>query len=125
MRLGVLTAAAMLAAAGVTPSGTAQAGDAARGRELYAQCQACHSLDGENGVGPTLKGVMGRRAGAIAEFRYSPAMRRASVVWDAGSLDGFLADPQAVVRGNRMPFGGVEEARDRADILAWLAEAAK
>jgi cytochrome c len=124
MRLGLLLAAAMMAAAGGAP-GTAQAGDAARGRELYAQCQACHSLDGENGVGPTLKGVVGRRAGSVAEFRYSPAMRRASVVWDAASLDGFMADPQAVVRGNRMPFGGVEEARDRADILAWLEEAAK
>ena len=120
MRLGLLIAAAVMAA-----SGGAQAADAARGRELYAQCQACHSLDGENGVGPTLQGVMGRRAGTVAEFRYSPAMRRASVVWDAASLDGFMADPQAVVRGNRMPFGGVEEARDRADILAWLQEAAK
>ncbi|MGG5811947.1 c-type cytochrome [Falsiroseomonas sp. CW058] len=121
MMLRATMAAALLCAA----AGAAQAGDAARGRELYAQCQACHSLDGENGVGPTLKGVLGRRAGGLAEFRYSPAMRRAAVVWDPGSLERFMEDPQAVVRGNRMPFGGVEDARDRADIAAYLAEAGR
>jgi cytochrome c len=117
----VTMAAALLCAA----AGTAMAGDAARGRDLYAQCQACHSLDGENGVGPTLKGVIGRRSGGLADFRYSPAMRRAGVVWDEGSLERFMADPQSVVRGNRMPFSGIEEDRDRADIAAFLAEAGK
>jgi len=115
-----IAAAALLAAAG-----TASAADPARGRDLYAQCVACHSLDGENGVGPTLRGMIGRRAGALAEFRYSPAMRRATLVWDAASLERFLEDPQAVVRGNRMPFAGVEAAQDRADIAAYLAEAGK
>jgi cytochrome c len=117
----VTMAAALLCAA----AGMAQAGDVARGQELFALCQACHTMDGENGVGPTLKGVVGRRAGALGEFRYSPAMRRASVVWDRASLESFMEDPQAVVRGNRMPFGGVEEARDRADIAAYLLEAGK
>jgi len=115
-----IAAAALLAAAG-----SASAADLARGQELYAQCLACHSLDGENGVGPTLRGVIGRRAGAVAEFRYSPAMRRATLVWDAASLERFLEDPQALVRGNRMPFAGLEAAQDRADIAAYLAEAGK
>ena len=110
----------MLAAAA-----TAEAADRTRGQELYAQCAACHSLDGENGVGPTLQGVIGRRAGSIAEFRYSPAMRRASLVWDAAKLERFLEDPQTVVRGNRMPFSAIEAAQDRADIAAYLAEAGR
>jgi cytochrome c len=114
-----IAAAALLAAAGA-----ARAADPARGQELYAQCIACHSLDGENGVGPTLQGVIGRRAGALAEFRYSPAMRRAAVVWDVTNLDRFMADPQTVVRGNRMPFSGIEEASDRADIAAFIAATA-
>jgi len=121
MRLKMtITAAALLAAAG-----PGLAADQARGQELYAQCVACHSIDGENGVGPTLKGVLGRRAGSLQDFRYSPAMRRATLVWDAGNLARFMEDPQAVVRGNRMPFGGVEAAQDRADIAAWLAEVGK
>ncbi len=115
-----IAAAALMAAAGA-----AQAADRARGQELFAQCIACHSMDGENGVGPTLKGVIGRRAGALEDFRYSPAMRRATIVWDATTLERFMEDPQAVIRGNRMPFGGVEAAPDRADIAAWLAETGK
>jgi cytochrome c len=116
-----MMAAALLGAAAAMP-GAAAAADPARGQQLYAICQACHSMDGENGVGPTLQGVVGRRAGSLAEFRYSPAMRRAQVVWDAESLDRFMADPQAVIRGTRMPFDGVQEAQDRADITAYLAQ---
>lgn len=117
----MLLAAALIGAA----AGGAEAADPARGRELFALCQACHTTNGENGVGPTLQGVIGRKAGALAEFRYSPAMRRATVVWDAASLDRFMADPQEVVRGNRMPFDGVPEARDREDIAAYLEQAAR
>jgi len=69
--------------------------------------------------------VLGRRAGAVAEFGYSPAMRRASVIWDDATLDRFMADPQAVIRGNRMPFDGMASAEDRADIVAYLERAAK
>ena len=114
-------AAALLVAA----AGTAQAADAKRGEELFAICQACHTVNGENGVGPTLQGVLGRRAGALGEFRYSPAMRRSTLVWDTASLDRFMADPQEVIRGNRMPFDGVQDARDRADINAYLDQSTR
>ncbi|PZW44921.1 cytochrome c [Humitalea rosea] len=117
MRRAVLLAVVLVPAAGPV-----RAADAEHGASLFEQCQACHTLTVENGVGPTLKGVIGRHAGAIAGFRYSPAMRRANVVWDAATLDRFLADPQAVVRGNRMPFAGVTEAGDRQDIIAFLAK---
>lgn len=113
-----MTAALLLAAAG-----WAQAADANRGRELFALCQACHTVDAENGVGPSLKGVVGRQAGGLSDFRYSPAMRRAGVTWDAANLERFMADPQEVVRGNRMPFDGVPSAQDRADIVAYLEQA--
>ncbi|MGG5822949.1 c-type cytochrome [Falsiroseomonas sp. HW251] len=113
-------AVALLASASL-----AEAADPARGQELFALCQACHTLNGENGTGPTLKGVVGRQAGAVAGFRYSPAMRRANLVWDDANLERFLADPQDVIRGNRMPFDGVPSAQDRADIVAYLDQAAK
>ncbi len=119
MRPGVLLVAAWLA--GNAP---AVAGDALRGEALFEQCQACHTMNGEHGVGPSLQGVIGRRAGSLADFRYSPAMRRAGLVWNNDNLDAFMADPQAVIRGNRMPFSGIEEAQFRSDIIAYLADGA-
>ncbi|WP_233256310.1 c-type cytochrome [Falsiroseomonas bella] len=115
----------MAAALAWAAAGGAQAADAQRGRQLFAACQACHTVDGENGVGPTLKGVVGRRAGTVEDFRYSPAMRRSTVVWNAATLERFMADPQQVVRGNRMPFEGVADETDRADITAFLEQDAK
>ncbi len=123
MRLAAILAVAAIATA--SAADRAWSADPARGQELYAQCHACHSLDGENGVGPSLKGIFGRRAGEAAAFRYSPAMRRSALVWDAATLDRFMADPQALVRGNRMPFDSITDAADRADIIAYLERAAK
>jgi cytochrome c len=117
MRLGVATIALLAVAGG------AHAADPVRGQELYALCQACHTLNGEHGLGPSLQGIIGRRAGAVEGFRYSPAMRRSEVVWNATTLDRFMEDSQAVVRGNRMPFDAIADARDRADIVAYLERA--
>jgi cytochrome c len=101
-------------------------GDAARGKKLFDECAACHSLErGANGVGPTLNGVFERKAGELADFRYSPAMKKSALPWSARTLDIFLADPQQEIRGNRMPFSGVPEARDRADLIEYLKSATK
>jgi cytochrome c len=101
-------------------------GDAVRGKKLFEECAACHSLErGANGVGPTLSGVFERKAGELADFRYSPAMKRSALPWSARTLDIFLADPQQEIRGNRMPFSGVPEARDRADLIEYLKNATK
>ena len=94
--------------------------DTAAGKTLFAQCSVCHPTDGTNGVGPSLKGVVGRKSGSVDGFRYSRAMKNANVTWDAKSLDAYLADPQQSIPGNVMPFSGVADATQRADLIAYL-----
>jgi len=86
----------------------------------FAACSACHSSDGANGVGPTLKGIYGRKSGAVGGFAYSRAMRTAGLTWDEKSLDSFLTDPQKAIPGNHMPFPGVSDAKQRADVIDYL-----
>ncbi len=71
-------------------------------------------------LGPSLKGVVGRKAAALDDFRYSAPMRRANLIWDDANLRAYIADPQATVKGNRMPFGGLRAASDVDDIVAYL-----
>jgi cytochrome c len=89
-------------------------------KEAFDQCAVCHSTDGTNGTGPTLKGVFGRQSGAVAGFRYSRAMRGASVTWDEKTLDQYLSSPQEFIAGNVMPFSGVADSAERASIIAYL-----
>jgi nitrite reductase (NO-forming) len=97
-------------------------GDAVAGRQVFKKCQACHSLDpGKTILGPSLAGIVGRKAGAELDFNYSPAMKQAALTWDAATLDGYLMDPQKTVPGNRMPFPGLKTDRDRKDVIAFLA----
>jgi cytochrome c len=109
------------ACAGVC-AGTASAAhaqDASRGRELYeARCGACHSIEADR-VGPRHAGVFGRRAGSVRGFDYSPALAASNVVWNAATLERWLADPEALIPGQRMNYR-VAEARDRADLVAFL-----
>jgi cytochrome c len=99
----------------------ATSADAAAGRAVFEQCAACHSIDGNSGVGPTLQGVVGRKAGTVPGFRYSRAMKSATLAWDEKTLDGYIADPQKVVPGNLMPFSGLPDAKHRADLIGYLA----
>lgn len=103
----------------------AAAQDAQRGKALFNQCSACHSLDdGHNEAGPHLKGLFGRKAASVGDFVYSPPLRRADFVWTPELLDKFLAEPQAPpFRGNRMPFAGLPDAQARADLIAFLKAA--
>lgn len=98
--------------------GPAAAGDVERGREVYARCAGCHSVDA-NRVGPKHRGVFGRRAGTVAEFEYSPALKASGVVWTAKTLDAWLADPGKFVPGSRMGYR-LSNARDRQDVIAFL-----
>jgi cytochrome c len=109
------------------PAGVARAdGDAARGEAKFQDCAACHKLEGgANNVGPSLHGVFTRKAGELADFRYSPAIKRSGITWTPETLDKFITDPQAVVPGNRMPYAGMASASDRADLIAYLQNAAK
>jgi cytochrome c len=99
-------------------------GDAARGEARFKDCAACHRLDaGANEVGPSLHGIFSRKAGELADFRYSPAMKRSGVSWTAETLDKYLADPQTFIPANRMPYAGISNASDRADLIAYLQRA--
>jgi len=119
-QLVVLIAAATLAAVGLARAD----GDAARGEKKFEECAACHKIErGENDLGPSLHGVFGRKAGTLADFRYSPALKRSGITWTAQTLDAYLADPQKAVPANRMPYAGLAEASDRADLIAYLQKA--
>jgi len=97
-------------------------GDAAAGRLVFRKCQACHSMEpGKAILGPSLAGILGRKAGSEPGYSYSPAMKQANIVWDAKSLDAYLSDPQKVVPGNKMPFPGLKTDNDRADVIAFFA----
>ena len=99
------------------------AGDASRGEALYRDCRNCHAFD-RNEAGPLHRGVVGRTAGTVAGYDYSPALKGAKIVWTEANLDKWLADPEALVPGTKM-FFAVDSAADRADIIAFLKERAK
>ena len=100
-------------------SGTAAAADAEHGKALFAACAACHA-ERADALGPSLKGVFGRKSAALDDFRYSNAMKRANLVWDEDNLRDYIKDPQGKVKGNRMPFGGMSDAKDVDDVVAYL-----
>jgi cytochrome c len=85
-------------------------------------CRTCHTLkDGDNRLGPSLHKVIGRKAGSLPSYGYSRAMKNAGMVWDKATLDRFIANPDQVVSGNNMkPFGGLNSAEERAQIVAFL-----
>jgi len=119
------TALTMMAVAAMSAAGVAHA-DVKRGEKLFEECRACHAVErGINGVGPDLHGVFGRRAAALDEFRYSPALKKSGITWTRQTLDAYVADPQKAVPANRMPYGGMPEAKDRADLLEYLQQAFK
>jgi len=104
----------------------AQQGDASRGEQKFAECAACHSVErGVNNVGPSLAGIFGRKAGALADYRYSAAMRKSGITWTPQTLDEYIADPQKRIPANRMPYAGLTDAAARADLIAYLQKAAK
>lgn len=87
----------------------------------FAACAACHGAAAVANPGPDLRGVLGRPAGRVPGYRYSRAMRTARIVWDAATLDAFIANPQAVVPGTTMPYAGEPDAARRAEIIAALS----
>ena len=99
----------------------AAAADAAHGKVVFQTCAACHS-DKPDAIGPSLRGVFGRKSAALADFRYSNAMLRANLTWDDANLHAYIKDPQAKVKGNRMPFGGLSSDADIDDVIAFLKD---
>ena len=100
---------------------TASAGDAASGAKLFAQCRVCHSVEpGKNGLGPSMHGVVGRKAGTLAGFNYSPAMKASGFVWSDAKLNDYLRAPMKSVPGTKMAFAGIADDKRRADVIAYL-----
>ena len=113
-------------AVGASAAAPGLAADAGRGEQLFVECESCHTLEkGVHNVGQSLAGLFQRKAGGFDDYRYSPAMKRSNITWTAEELDKFIADPQMIVPANRMPYAGMTNASDRADLIAYLQKAAQ
>lgn len=106
------------------PAGPTSTGNIERGIKLFRKCVSCHSLErnGPNKVGPRLYGLFGRVSGAVPDFKYSPSLRAARIVWDEDSLGLYLANTTAMVPGTKM-YAFMSRERDRTDLVAYLREA--
>ncbi|HWX84620.1 MAG TPA: c-type cytochrome [Xanthobacteraceae bacterium] len=118
---GALTGAAAAVAVIAAVATPAAAADAAHGKTVFQTCAACHS-EKPDAIGPSLRGVYGRQSAALPGFRYSNAMTRAGLTWDDANLKAYIKDPQAKVKGNRMPFGGLGSDTDIDDVIAYLKD---
>ena len=119
MRPVTMLAAAMSL---LLPAAAQAAGDAEAGKSAFnRRCAVCHSVaEGQNKVGPSLHGVVGRHSASVAGFNYSPAMKGADKTWDAAAIDTYLQDPKAYVPGNRMILAGIKDEAERQNIIAYL-----
>src|SRR5262249_4383128 len=111
MHSSIVGAAALLLALSANPVAAA---DVEQGKVLYQPCAACHT-ERPDALGPSLKGVVGRQSAALEDFRYSNPMKRANLIWDEDNLRAYIQDPQAKVKGNRMPYGGLPDTPERED----------
>lgn len=86
-------------------------------------CRTCHTMkEGDNRQGPSLAGIVGRKAGSLPDYNYSSSMKQSGIVWDAETLDRFIENPDQVVNGNTMkPYGGITDAAQRRTIVDFLA----
>jgi cytochrome c len=117
LSIAAMSATRMAHAAGDT-------GDAGRGQSLYeSRCTACHSVD-QNRVGPAHQGVFGRRAGQAPGYVYSSALKSSRLVWSDKTLEAWLANPERLIPGQKMGYS-VTEAKDRADLIAYLKQLPK
>lgn len=99
--------------------------DLERGRTLYLQCRACHTIEegGRNLAGPNLYGTFGKQVAADPEFPYSDALRQADFVWTPRAMDAWITSPWLFLPGNRMSYGGMHRPEDRRDLIAWMLQA--
>jgi cytochrome c len=96
-------------------------GDPVAGEKTFAQCKACHqAVEGKNGVGPSLWGIVGRKSGQIAGFSYSAANKGSGVVWKEETMFEYLEAPQKFMPGTKMAFAGLKKPQDRANVIAYL-----
>jgi cytochrome c len=96
-----------------------EAGDVAAGEKAFAPCKACHNFQ-KNGVGPDLKGVVGRKAGTYEGYNYSAALKNSGITWDEANLHEWLKNPKAKVPGTKMIFQGYPDDKKVTDVIAYL-----
>jgi cytochrome c len=123
--LAALVALLSLAGAVLAESPANAMGDPVRGRQIFAPCRTCHYPEKGYGHhnGPSLFGVFGRRAGTQEGFLYySETVKRSNLIWTPALLDAWLANPGSLFSGTNMMFVGIRDARDRADLIAYLAQ---
>jgi len=121
----MLAGVALAYLAGTAPAPAKDApphADPRAGEAVYARCLACHALAYDR-TGPRHCGLFGRRAGSVRDFPYSEAMRHSNIVWSEKTLDRFLANPLKAVPGTAMGYAGIADAKERADLIAYLAQA--
>ena len=94
--------------------------DAAAGEKVFGKCKACHKVDGSNGTGPHLDGVVGRAVASVGDYSYSDGMTAHGGNWEPAALDAFIAAPKTAVPGTKMSFAGLPKAEDRANVIAYL-----
>ena len=118
--LGLGAGAAVLAF--VLAGGEARAqGDVAKGEKVFGKCKTCHDIaTAKNKVGPTLHGVIGRKAGAVEGFKYSEAMVASGVVWDETTIAEYIKKPKEFIAGNKMAFAGLKKDEEVADLVAYI-----
>ena len=111
------------AAAGAAPAAVAVVGDATKGQAVFQKCAACHTdnAGGANGIGPNLSHIVGDDVGkGRGGFAFSDGLTKVGGKWDAAKLDKWLTDPRGMVSGPKMTFAGIDNAQDRADVIAFL-----
>ena len=115
--------AAFIASGAWSAAGPARAQGAAAGQAVFqSQCGICHSVQpGRNMSGPSLSGIVGRPAGQVPGFRYSPANKSSALTWDAATLDRYLTSPRDVVPHTTMTYGGLKDAQKRGELIAYLS----
>ena len=128
---GMVTTASTTSAE--TASGDSEVGDimalfasvsASEGAKIFKKCSACHSISqgGANKIGPALWGVLGRKAGSVSDYKYSKAMASYDKPWSFKEMNGFLIKPKDWIKGTKMSFAGLKNAKDRAAVILYMNE---